>query len=44
VLRKMFSLAVMRKMRTDDPATSFRKRPECRGICRCDGKAMSHSL
>jgi integrase len=28
VLRKMFSLAVTWKMRTDNPATSFRKRPE----------------
>ena len=28
VLRKMFSLAVSWKMRTDNPATSFRKRPE----------------
>jgi len=28
VLRKMFSLAVQWKMRTDNPATSFRKRPE----------------
>jgi len=28
VLRKMFSLSVMWKMRTDNPATSFRKRPE----------------
>ena len=28
VLRKMFSLAVVWKMRTDNPATSFRKRPE----------------
>lgn len=28
VLRKMFSLAVTWKMRTDNPATAFRKRPE----------------
>ena len=28
VLRKMFSLALTWKMRTDNPATSFRKRPE----------------
>ena len=28
VLRKMFSLAVTWKMRADNPATSFRKRPE----------------
>ncbi len=28
VLRKMFSLSVIWKMRTDNPATSFRKRPE----------------
>ena len=28
VLRKMFSLSVTWKMRTDNPATSFRKRPE----------------
>ena len=28
VLRKMFILSVVWKMRTDDPATSFRKRPE----------------
>ena len=28
VLHKMFSLAVVWKMRTDNPATSFRKRPE----------------
>ena len=28
VLRKMFRLAVTWKMRTDNPATSFRKRPE----------------
>jgi integrase len=28
VMRKMFSLAVTCKMRTDNPATSFRKRPE----------------
>jgi integrase len=28
VLRKMFTLAVQWKMRTDNPATSFRKRPE----------------
>jgi len=28
VLRKMFSLAATWKMRTDNPATSFRKRPE----------------
>jgi integrase len=28
MLRKMFTLAVQWKMRTDNPATSFRKRPE----------------
>ncbi|MGB3178270.1 MAG: hypothetical protein WBA90_10395 [Albidovulum sp.] len=28
MLRKMFSLSVIWKMRTDNPATSFRKRPE----------------
>ena len=33
VLRKMFSLAVTWKMRTDNPATSFRKRPETARKC-----------
>jgi hypothetical protein len=38
MLRKMFNLAMLRKMRTDNPAFAFRRRPEIFAIGSCPSK------